>query len=239
MNAESSGCQAPHYTLSFPFHQSRQSMQTGQLHADALIGRLGGHETPSVVRSLIVKKPLGLRPPATSCRCHPGGVSPEIAIAIEIEIAIAIEIEIVGAVATRCPRGQVCNSVRTSCRCHPALLLCMWALGNILQGGWHWQLVASVAQQQLGFGHFSMAQARLIRRLEQMLAIRLLLVPSVSGSESGSGSIPLECHRNDSVTETIDPADIRDRFTVHNVSRVQIPSFVLRFRFRYRPRPRL
>jgi hypothetical protein len=72
----------------------------------------GGVSAPVVFDFVFSEKPPGLRPPATSCRCHPG-VSPE--------IEIAIEIEIVGALATRCPRGQVCNSVRTRCRCHPRL----------------------------------------------------------------------------------------------------------------------
>jgi hypothetical protein len=149
---------------------------------------------------------------------------------IEIEIGIEIEIDSV----LRLPRFDS-NRYRFRFRFRFQM-----GARRVQLAPWHWQRVASVAQQQLGFlDIFSWLRRGLAAAWSQLLAIRLLLVPSVSGSESGSGSIPLVCHRNYSVPETIGPADIRDRFTVHNVSRVQIPSFVLRFRFRYRPRPRL
>jgi hypothetical protein len=188
-------------------------MQTGQLHADALIGRLGGHETPSVVRSLIVKKPLGLRPPATSCRCHPGGYRPKsLSLSksksqsqskswvqwqrVALGVKCVIVSEPVAAVTRR--YSFACGLLEISSK--------VGGTGNSLP---------VLRSNNWGLDIFPWLRRGLSAAWNQMLAIRLLLVPSVSGSESGSGSIPLECHRNDSVTETIGPADIRDRFTVH------------------------
>jgi hypothetical protein len=80
---------------------------------------------------------------------------------------------------------------------------------------------------------------------------------SVSGSESGSGSIPtgglglvlthgvaslpeFRQHHNDAVQQGRPSRHTRvEMYGTHPVSRVQIPSFVLRYRFRYRLRPRL
>jgi hypothetical protein len=76
--------------------------------------------------------------------------------------------------------------------------------------------------------------------------------PSVSGSESGSGSIPTVIvvgpHARCSLVTRVSSASYkndrpsrhtRSMYGTHPVSRGQIPSFVLRFRYRYRPRPRL